>query len=142
MPNYETGTAPVGQLKTNRGLLKLLLLSLITFGLYPLFFYASISNDINVICSRYDGKKTMNFWLLALIVTPLTCGIGALVWCHRISNRIGDEMRRRNLPHAISAGTFWGWNILGTLIGIGPFVFIYKFCRAMNLLCKDYNHRG
>ena len=29
-------TAPVGQLKTNKGLLKTILLSLITFGIYPL----------------------------------------------------------------------------------------------------------
>ena len=142
MPNYETGSAPVGKMTTHRGLWKLLFLSLITFGIYPLFFYASIANDVNVICSRYDGKKTMNYWLLFFLVAPLTCGIGALVWCHRISNRIGDEMKRRNLPHAISAGTFWGWNLLGSLIVIGPFVYIYKLCRAMNILSQDYNRYG
>lgn len=138
----EVSSAPVGQLKTNRGMIKLLLLSLITCGIYPLFFYASIADDVNTICSRYDGKKTMNYWLLAFIVAPLTLGIGGIVWCHNISNRIGNEMKRRNLPHAISAGTFWGWNMLGCLIGIGPFVYIYKLCKAMNTLAGNYNICG
>lgn len=140
--NYEASAAPVGQLKTNRGLIKLFLLTLITFGFYPLFFYASISNDVNVICSRYDGRKTMNYWLLALIISPLTMGIGGLIWCHNISNRIGNEMRRRGLPHCISAGTFWGWNILGLFIAIGPLVYIYKLCKAMNTLATHYNTYG
>ena len=138
----EMNTAPVAQLKTNRGLLKLFLLSLITFGIYPLFFYNSMANDVNVICSRYDGKKTMNYWLLVLIVTPITFGIAAIVWCHKISNRIGAEMRRRGLPHAISAGTYWGWNVLGALIGIGPFIYIHKLCKAMNTLAAHYNTYG
>ena len=138
----EMNAAPVAQLKTNRGLLKLFLLSLITFGIYPLFFYNSMANDVNVICSRYDGKKTMNYWLLVLIVTPITFGIAAIVWCHKISNRIGAEMRRRGLPHAISAGTYWGWNVLGALIVIGPFIYIHKLCKAMNTLAAHYNTYG
>ncbi len=84
----------------------------------------------------------MNYWLLALIVAPLTMGIGGLVWCHNISNRIGNEMKRRGLPHAISAGTFWGWNILGLFIGIGPLVYVYKLCKAMNTLAKSFNQYG
>ena len=62
--NYAPSTAPVGQLKTNRGLLKLILLSMITFGIYAIVVYCSISNDINVVASRYDGKKTMHYALL------------------------------------------------------------------------------
>ncbi len=139
---YESGTAPYAQLKTNRGLIKLILLSLITFGLYPLFFYASLARDVNTICTRYDNKNTMNYWLLVLIVAPLTLGIGGLVWSHNICNRIGHEMNRRGLPNAISAGTFWGWNTLGLLIGIGPLVFVYKLCKAMNTLAASYNTYG
>lgn len=140
--NYEASTAPVGQLKTNRGLLKLFLLSIITFGLYPIFFYASIGNDVNVICSRYDGKKTMNYWLLCFLVGPLTLGIGYIVWIHKLSNRIGTEMARRGLPHRISAGTYWLWTFLGAFIGVGPFIYIYKLCKAMNTLSKHYNAHG
>ena len=140
--NYTTSTAPVGQLSTKRGLLKYILLSFVTFGIYGIVAMSSVSSDINTIASRYDGKKTMNYWLLVLIVTPITFGIAAIVWCHKISNRIGAEMRRRGLPHAISAGTYWGWNVLGALIGIGPFIYIHKLCKAMNTLAAHYNTYG
>lgn len=35
-----------------------------------------------------------------------------------------------------------GWNILGSLIIVGPFIYTYKLLHAMNDLCADYNARG
>lgn len=135
-------TAPVGQLKTNKGLLKTILLSLITFGIYPLVVMSAVSNDINVVASRYDGKKTMHFCLLAFIVAPITFGIGGIVWYHRISNRIGAELARRGIGYSFSAGTYWGWSVLGALIGIGPLVYMHKLFKAVNLMNAHYNVNG
>lgn len=142
MSEQVVNNAPVVKLKTNRGLLKTILLSIITFGIYPLVLYSTISTDINLIASRYDGKKTMHFCLLTFIVAPITLGIGAIVWCHRISARIGNELARRGIAYSFGAGSFWGWNVLGSLIAIGPFVYIHKLLKAMNLLCADYNVNG
>ncbi len=133
---------PVRQLKTNRGLLKTILLGLITLGIYPLVLYSGISSDINLIASRYDGKKTMHYCLLVFVVTPLTLGIGSIVWCHRISARIGKELSRRGISYSFGAGSFWGWNVLGSMIGVGPFIYLHKLCKAMNLLSADYNQKG
>lgn len=138
----QVNTAPVVQLKTNRGWLKTILLSIITFGIYGLVMYSGISNDINTIASRYDGKKTMHYCLLVFIITPITFGIGAIVWSHKISNRIGKELARRGINYSFGAGTFWGWNVLGALIGVGPFIYLHKLCKAMNLLCADFNEKG
>ncbi len=134
--------APVAQLKTNRGWLKTILLSMITCGIYPLVMFSGISNDINLIASRYDGKKTMHFCLLTFVIVPITLGIGGIVWSHRISARIGNELKRRGIGYHFGAGSFWGWNILGSLIGVGPIIYLHKLCKAMNLLCKDFNARG
>lgn len=134
--------APVGQLKTNRSLGMFILLSIITLGIYSLFFYASISNDINLVCSRYDGKRTMNYWLLFFIINPITFGIGSIVWIHKLCNRIGDEFRRRGIPNDFRASTYWLWGVLGSFIIVGPFIFLYKLCVAMNTLSQDYNYRG
>ncbi len=134
--------APVAQLRTDRGLIKLLLLSLITFGIYGIIYWAKISEDVNLVCSRYDGKKTMNYYLLFFIVTPLTFGIGSIVWMHKLYERVGNELRRRNVNYSISAGTFWLWTILGSFIIVGPFVAVYKLLQAMNHLNADYNQRG
>ena len=139
---YNPATAPVGKLKTNRGLLKMILLSLVTFGIYPLVLYSAISGDINTIASRYDGKKTMHYCLLVFVIQPLTLGIGSLVWIHRVSNRIGDELKRRGINYSFSAGTYWLWCVLGSLIGIGPLVYTHKLLKAMNKLSEHYNMYG
>ncbi len=133
---------PVGQLKTNKGLLKYILLSLITFGIYGLVVMSSVSNDINVIASRYDGKRTMHFCLLFFIVAPITLGIAAIVWYHKISARIGNELKRRNISYNFDASSFWLWNVLGCLIIVGPFVYLHKLFKATNLLCENYNING
>ena len=133
---------PANPLKTNRRLVKLILLGILTFGIYPLVVFTGISTGINQIASRYDGRKTMHFCLLNFLVGPVTLGIAALVWHHRLCDRIDDELRRRGLAYRFSTGSFWGWNILGCLILVGPFIYQHKLCKAMNLLCEDYNIRG
>jgi hypothetical protein len=139
---YTPSTAPVAQLKTNRGLIKLILLSLITFGIYPLVLWSSVSNDINTIATRYDGKKTTHYLLMAFVFSWLTFGIAPFVWSHKICARIGNELKRRGIGYSFGAGTFWGWNILGAFIGIGPLVYTHKLLKAMNKLSEHYNVYG
>ena len=98
----QTSTAPVGQLKTNKSLVKFILLSLITFGIYGIVILSSVSNDINIIASRYDGKRTMHYCLLCFLVGNITFGIGYIVWYHKISNRIGDELNRRGINYSLA----------------------------------------
>ena len=135
-------TAPVGQLKTNKGLAKYIFLSIITLGIYGLVVMSSVSNDINIVASRYDGKRTMHFCLLYFLVAPITLGIAAIVWFHKISNRIGNELKRRNIAYSFSCADYWLWNVLGSLIIVGPFIYYHKLFKATNLMCADYNTKG
>ena len=132
----------MNKLSTNRGLLKYIFLSAITFGIYGLVLMSCISTDINTIASKYDGKKTMHYCLLVFIFSWLTLGIAPIVWFHRISARIGDELARRGIAYSFGAGSFWGWSILGAIIGVGPFIYYYKLFKAMNLLSMNYNING
>ncbi len=136
------GSGPVGQLKTNRSLLKFILLSIITFGIYGLVVMSAVSTDINTIAGRYDGKKTMHYCLVVFIFSWLTFGIVPIVWSHKISNRIGNELTRRGISYSFDASTFWLWNVLGSLIIVGPFIYIHKLLTSMNLLAADYNVNG
>lgn len=138
----ETNSAPERKLKTNKGLVKYILLSLITLGIYGLVVMSSVSSDINTVASRYDGKKTMHFCLLYFIVAPITLGIAGIVWYHRISDRIGNELKRRNIAYNFSCADYWLWNVLGSFILIGPFVYCHKLFKATNLMCADYNTKG
>ena len=123
------------QLKTNRSLLKLIFLGLITLGIYPLVVYTKMSCEINVIASPYDRKKTMNYCLMVFVIAPLTLSIGAFVWCHRLSKRIGVELARRGLPYHFGAGTFWGCNLLSVLLMLAlPVICLYLIYAATVLL--------
>ncbi|MBQ0062946.1 MAG: DUF4234 domain-containing protein [Prevotella sp.] len=126
-------------MKTNRGLLKMILLGIITLGIYPIVVYSQISEEINVLASPHDGKHTMHYCLIFFLFSWLTLNIATLVWWHRISGRIGQELRRRNLQYSFGASDFWLWNILGSLIVIGPFVYIHKLMKAMNFINADWN---
>jgi len=126
-------------LRTNRGLLKFILLSLITLGIYGIVVMCHISEEINRVASPRDNKKTTHYALMFFLLTPITLGIAQLVWFHKLSNRIGDELAARNQSYSFSAGTYWGWNILGTLIIVGPFVYYHKLFKAMNLINTDFN---
>ena len=126
-------------LRTERSFAAYVISNFLTLGLYGIVQVSHISREINLIASEHDGKHTMHFCWIFFIFQWLTAGIATLVWYHRISNRIGDELRRRGVYSDFGADTFWLWYILGSLIYIGPFVYIYKRTHAMNQLNKLYN---
>ena len=127
-------------LPESRGFIKWLLLSIVTLGIYSLVMMYHISEEINLVAAK-DGKKTMNYLLLIFIVGPITLGIGAVVWMHRICARIGAQLETRKLDYKFGAGTFWGWGVLGALIVVGPIVFMHKLLVSMNKLNADFNSK-
>ncbi|MGN0573171.1 MAG: DUF4234 domain-containing protein [Acutalibacteraceae bacterium] len=141
-PQQPIAQRPANQLTCNRGAVKAILLSIITLGIYSIVLYTKMGEEINITAGKFDGKKTMNYCLLFFIVGPLTLEIGTLVWFHNFSSRIGNELARRGINYKFSAADFWLWNVLGILIGIGPFVYLHKVTKAINLINQDYNTRG
>ena len=153
---------------------KMILLGIVTLGIYPLVIWSKISMEINVVASRYDGEWTMHYMCMALLA-PLTLMIYPLVWIHGLCRRTGDELIRRKINYKFSAATFWLWNLLYPLLGIlitavlifllptfdlsltivyiaaavtsvisfiGPFVYLHKHMKAMNLMNAHYNEHG
>lgn len=134
--------APAYKLKTSRGLGKFILLTIVTLGIYSIVYFSNISTSLNTAAGRYDGKKTMHYCLVFFLFSWLTLGIVPIVWMHKMSNRVGDELTRRNLPYSFGCGAFWGWYFFGSMILVGPFIYIFKLSKAMNMVCEDYNARG
>jgi hypothetical protein len=130
------------QMKTDRSMIKVILLSIVTCGIYGLIFYASIGDDMNLLATPRDGKKTMSYWLLIFLIAPLTCSIGAIVWFHKLSERIGEEARARGIYTNFGAGTYWLWNVLGSLIIVGPFIYLHQLCTTMNAICENQNAKN
>lgn len=139
--NQNFSGGPVYKCATNRAWWKMLLLGFITFGIYDICIWCKMSSDINIVASRYDGKRTMHYFEMSYLA-PFTLGIYMLVWFHQFSNRLGAELTRRRLDYQISAKTFWLWGILGSLILVGPFIYLHKVCKAVNLINEHYNTYG
>ena len=133
--------APKLVLPTRRSLCKMIFLGLITGGIYPMVIYSKIITELNILASRYDGKRTMTFYGMVMLA-PLTLSVYPFVWSHNLCARIGDELQRRGIDYKFGPSQFWLWGILGSFILVGPFIFTHKLMKSMNLLNKDFNENG
>ncbi|MBE6978127.1 MAG: DUF4234 domain-containing protein [Ruminococcaceae bacterium] len=110
-PSKPTVQRPACQLTTGRGLFAMILLGIITCGIYPIVMMCRMSVEINMVASRYDGKRTTHFLFMPFF-TALTLCIYPIVWYHKLCRRIGDELDRRNIRYKFGASSFWLWNFL------------------------------
>ena len=94
-------------LRTKRGLLKFVLLGLITFGIYDIWQMSEGWGNLEPDRHASRRKRTMHYCLMFFIAGWLTFGIGWLVWNHRLSARIGTEQAARHLPVTVTAATYW-----------------------------------
>ena len=133
--------APALRLPTTRGLGKMIFLGLVTFGIYPLVIWCRIVTELNIVASRYDGERTMSF-LGAMMLAPITLGTFPFVWYHDLCRRVGAELHRRGICYDFGASSFWLWGVLGSFILVGPFIFVHKLMKSMNLLNGDFNCKG
>lgn len=128
------------QLTTDRGLLKYILLSLVTCGIYDLFFIYSLAADINEAC-REDGKQTaglIKFLLLSLV----TCGIYSIYWYYATAERLAAYGKRNNVAVEIDGAKFLLWYLVGALIcGVGSLYGLHLYLKSTNAVCEDYNVR-
>lgn len=130
------------KMKTDRSMVLFFVFSLFTLGIYKIYFYCVLGSDVNFICSRRDGKKQMHYLIATWLLSGITLGIVPLIWHITLSERIGEEAKNRGIQTSFGAVTFWLWDILGILIIVGPFIYMYKLCKVMNQICEDYNKRG
>ena len=68
-----------------RSFLTYILLSIITCGIYSIFFWYSYSDDMNKVCNG-DGKETQNY-LIVFLLSLVTCGIYYYIWVYGVGNR-------------------------------------------------------
>jgi len=138
----QSGRYPFYPMKTDRDMLMYMLLSIVTCGIYHIVFMTKMTNDLNICATGRDGKHTMHYCLACLLLTPVTCGIFMYFWMHQFSNRVGEEARARGVDTDFGASTFWLWYVLGACVVVGPMIYMYKLCHAMNKISESYNEYG
>lgn len=121
-----------------RSLPMVILLSIVTCGIYSYYFLYSIAADANVVCDG-DGKSTaglLEFILLSLV----TCGIYSWFWYYNLGNRLQANAPRYGLTFQENGTTLLMWLIFGNwLCFIGSYVALYILINNMNALAHAYN---
>jgi len=158
-------------LKTDRAWWIVFLLNIVTCGIYNIYFFYKVGEDLNHIISGRDGEKTLNYLWVGFILGSITCGIAELVWRHKKAERMKYELAHRGIDYRFGAETFWifagipviaylvlylaqifvnpllipfPWWILvaAVFMAIMTNIYLHKLCTAMNELADDFNHRG
>jgi hypothetical protein len=122
-----------------RGLAGLILLSIVTLGIYGLYWIYKLAQDVNLICEG-DGKKTSGL-LKYLLFGIITFGIYNLIWLYMLGDRLQDNALRYSLTFKESGGTILLWYILGSFIIVGPFISMYIIIKNTNALADEYNKK-
>ena len=126
------------KISTNRSLLKYILLSLITFGIYGLYFFYKLAKDVNVICNG-DGRKTKGL-IAFILLSIITCGIYSFIWYYGLGNRLAANAPRYGISFTENGTTVLMWQLFGALIcGIGPFIAMHIIIKNTNALATAYN---
>jgi hypothetical protein len=126
------------EFKTNRGLLKYLIFSFLTLGIYGLYIIHAAAKETDETCKE-DGKNTKGL-LLYIVFSILTLGIYGLVWSYNIVERWAKFLRNRNqTPRLNGGGMYLIWLILGSFIGIGPLIAQYLFLHTWNDVNEIHN---
>ena len=122
-----------------RGLVGLILLSAITFGIYGLYWIHKLAKDVNLLCAG-DGKKTGGL-LKLFFLSLITFGIYGMVWYYMLGDRLQENAPKYNLSFNESGGTLLLWIILGSFIIVGPFIAYHIIIKNVNALADEYNKK-
>lgn len=125
-----------------RGLVKIVLLSIITFGIYGLIHVCGIVKDLNK-CRQGHGetKKSMNP-IGVVFLSVITLGIVPIVWGHRLTKRMSDELEYRDISYSLKEWHYWVYEILLCETVVCPIIYLHKLIKASNLINNHHNTYG
>ena len=70
-----------------------IILTIITCGIYGIFWFVSISDDVRIVSNdeRLSGGK-------CLLLTIITCGIYGYYWCYLVAKALMQAQSKYELP--------------------------------------------
>lgn len=135
------GVPPYGpDVPTNKSLLVYIVLTIVTCGIYGLYFIYTMARDINIVC-KGDGRETAGL-LKFLVFSFLTCGMYGYMWQCMFQERLASNAKRFGVTVEESGDTVMLWITPGCFLClIGPFVALYIQIKNLNKLARAYNEQ-
>lgn len=100
--NTNSHQQPTGTYRADvpkRDLAMCVILSIVTCGIYGLYWYYMLINELNVVAPDEDSPNAIT----VLLLTVVTCGIYGYFWLYKAGNRL-DTVRQLNGESASSLG--------------------------------------
>ncbi|HWT73198.1 MAG TPA: DUF4234 domain-containing protein [Mobilitalea sp.] len=76
-----------------RDIVLCIILSIITCGIYSLYWFVVLTDDTNALVGEPDTSG-----IASLLLTIITCGIYGFYWAYRNGEKIDRIKRMRNIP--------------------------------------------
>ena len=128
-------------INTNRGAIKYYIFSILTLGIYSIYFYYHLNRDMNLIQQKRPKEYQPNY-IAMFVLGFITMGIVPLVWKIILTIRIYEEAKRRRVKREGNdiwvnlAKTVLNWTI------ICPIIAMSQLCETMNNLAERYNEQS
>jgi hypothetical protein len=123
--------APLGPVGKVRSTWAVIGLSLITFGIYGLYYYFATHEEIK----QHSGQGVGG--AIGLVLALFTFG---LVTPFLLPNEVGNLYARQGRPRPVT-GVTGLWVLLGSIILVGPLVWLIKTNGALNAYWRSLGAR-
>ncbi|MFD0672764.1 DUF4234 domain-containing protein [Cohnella sp. GCM10027633] len=97
-----------------RGIAAAVILSIITCGIYAIYWFIVLTNDVGRLSNDRDFTGGKNF-LLCIV----TCGIWSFIWAYQVGKHVAEAQRQRGLMSADNSVLY----IVLTFFGLGIVVY-------------------
>ena len=97
--------------KRNIGLC--IVLSIITCGIYSIYWFVVLANDTNVASGHAQDGTSGG---VAFLLTLVTCGIYGFYWAYKQGEKLNEAKAMRNMPADSNAGIIY---IVLQIFGLG-----------------------
>ena len=82
----------------NRNIALCIVLSIVTCGIYGLYWFVCLTDDTNTVVGEANGTSGV----LALVLTIVTCNIYGLYWAYKLGEKLDTAKQQRGIPSSNS----------------------------------------
>lgn len=126
-------------LAQDRSIVKFIIFSTITFGIYDIWFFYKMINDIHILF--YDEDEPLPTFSKYLLYSIFTLGIYNIYYWLKVSDKMRSEAIKRGLNVEISGGFIAFCFIASYVFGIISYCAYGIIFNSLNTLIEDYNRK-
>ena len=120
----------------------MLLLSIITCGIYGIYWWWCFTKDMNKVCEGRSSEKPSPNYLVVILLSIVTCTIYFYIWMYKQGNRLADAADSYNVPNQTTGTSLLMWYLFGAILcGLGPFIAVAQWIGLFNKVADAYNQQ-